>query len=95
LSDILKKIERRKSLHFNITSDAHSALRIACFKHKITMQEFFEEISQRIIIESPEVMTLMSDLSERKKHKEIQKISKSDENSLYSIIEDSSPFGDQ
>jgi hypothetical protein len=84
---LIKEIEQRKSLHFNIKASAHRALRIACFNNSITMQEFFDEISQLVEIESDFVINLMKDLSERKKNKEIRKLSKTDEESLYNIIE--------
>ena len=87
MGDILKKIEGRKSLHFNITSDAHAAVRISCFKNKITMQEFFEEIALLVEAENPVITTIIKDLSERKKHSKIAKLSKTDEDSLYNIIE--------
>jgi hypothetical protein len=87
MSNILKKIEGRKSLHFNITADSHAAVRIACFKHKITMQEFFEEISALVFSENPAINSIMKDVSERKKSRQVEKLSKTDEESLYNIIE--------
>ena len=87
MSSILKKIEGRKSLHFNITADSHSAVRIACFKNKITMQDFFEEISMLVAAENPAIQNIMKDVAERKKSKKIAKLSKTDEESLYNIIE--------
>ena len=36
---LIKEIEQRKSLHFNIKASAHRALRIACFQRKLSMQE--------------------------------------------------------
>ena len=70
--DILKKIERRKSLHFNITSSAHSAVRIKCFQHSITMQDFFEEISQLVESDSTIINTIMESVAEKKKSRKIK-----------------------
>jgi|TARA_Y100000310_G_scaffold9417_1_gene9807 translation initiation factor 2 alpha subunit (eIF-2alpha) len=95
MSTIIKTIENRKSVHFNIRQSAHSALRIACFKSNITMQEFFDEISQRVEAESADVMTIISDLSERKRSNQIEKISQSDTDTVYNIIENASVFGEK
>ena len=86
-SEILKELERRKSLHFNITSSAHSALRINCFKLGITMQDFFEEISQLVEAESPIAISIMNETAAKKKNKKIKKLTVTDEESLYNIIE--------
>lgn len=84
---ILDQLEKKKSLHFNISRSSHSSLRIACFKNGITMQDFFEEVSQLVEAESPVMLTIMEDISEKKRNKQIEKFSKTDEESLYTIIE--------
>jgi len=86
-SDILKEIEQRKSLHFNITSSAHAALRINCFKRGITMQDFFEEVSQLVESESPSIISVMEDTAIKKKNKKIKKLTETDADSLYNMIE--------
>ncbi len=86
-TSILKEIEQRKSLHFNITSSAHSALRINCFKLGITMQDFFEEISQLVEAESPVIISVMQDTATKKKNKKIKKLTETDAESLYNMIE--------
>ena len=59
------------------------------------MQEFFDEISQRVEAESADVMTIISDLSERKRSNQIEKISQSDTDTVYNIIENASVFGEK
>ena len=86
-NSLLDQIEQRKSVHFNIRGSAHSALRIACFKNSISMQDFFDEISCLVEAESPVMISIMEDVSERKKSKAIKKLSKTDSDSLYNIIE--------
>jgi len=51
------------------------------------MQEFFDEISCLVEAESPIILTIMESLSEKKKSKTIKKLSKTDSDSLYNIIE--------
>ena len=83
----LKQLERRKSLHINLKASSHSALRIQCFKKEITMQDFFEEVSRLVEAESQIVLSIMDSAAERKKSKEIEKLTKSDTESLYNMIE--------
>ncbi|MAF25166.1 hypothetical protein CL634_06280 [bacterium] len=83
--------ESKKTVHFNITRESHTSLRMICFKHRLSMQEVFEEISQRIAAESSDMILLMEDMSERKKNKLIKKLSETDAQSLYNIIEEDNP----
>ena len=90
-----KDFETKKTIHFNITRESHSKLRIECFKHRLSMQEVFEEISQRIAAESPDMMSLLEELGHRKRDKIIKKLSKTDAESLFTLIEAESPLGDK
>tara|TARA_Y100000593_G_scaffold85050_1_gene161487 strand:- start:267 stop:554 length:288 start_codon:yes stop_codon:yes gene_type:complete len=87
--------ETKKTIHFKITRESHSKLRIACFKKRLSMQEIFEEISQRIASESPDMIKLLDDLSQRKRDKVIKKLSKSDAESLFNLIEEENPLNDK
>ena len=89
-----KDFETKKTIHFNITREAHSNLRIICFKKRVSMQEVFEEISQRIAAESPDMMDLIDDLSQRKRDGIIKKLSKSDVESLFNVIEKENPLAE-
>jgi len=84
--------ETKKTIHFNITREAHSQVRISCFKHRLSMQEVYEEISQRIASESPEMVSLLEDLSQRKRDRIVKKLSPSDAESIYNIIEKENPL---
>ena len=84
--------ETKKTIHFNITREAHAKVRIECFKHKLSMQEVYEEISQRIASESSEMISLLQDLSQKKRDRVIRKLSETDAESLYNIIEQQNPL---
>tara|TARA_R110000824_G_scaffold159417_3_gene333779 strand:+ start:2437 stop:2727 length:291 start_codon:yes stop_codon:yes gene_type:complete len=86
--------ESKKTIHFTLTREAHAGLRIACFKARLSMQEVFEEVAQRIAAESPEMIKLLGELSDYKKHKIIKKLSDTDAESLFNIIEQESPLTD-
>ena len=82
----------KKSVHFNLSKDAHAAFRIACFERGLSMQEVVEEFVQRILAENPHVISLLNDVTENKKNKAQKKFSKSDVESIFSILEDEDPF---
>ena len=79
--------ETKKTIHFNITRETHSKIRISCFKNRLSMQEVYEELSQRIAAESPEMISMLEDLSQRKRDKIVKKLSETDAESLFNIIE--------
>jgi hypothetical protein len=82
----------KKSVHFNLSKDAHAAFRIACFERSLSMQEVVEEFVQRILAENPHIIKMLDDVAENKKHKTEKKFSKSDVESIFSILEDEDPF---
>ena len=87
MSKTLKSLENRKSLHYNLRASAHSALRIQCFKKQITMQDFFEEVSRLVESESQVVLSIMDSAADRKRSRQIEKLSETDAESLYNMIE--------
>ena len=87
MSSALKSLERRKSLHINLTSSSHSSLRIECFKREITMQDFFQEVSRLVESESQIALSIMDNVAEKKRAKELEKFTKNDVDSLYNMIE--------
>ena len=87
--------ETKKTIHFNITRETHSKLRILCFQNRLSMQEVYEEISQRIAAESPDMIRLLEDLSQNKRDRIIKKLSKTDAESLYNIIETENPLASE
>jgi Tfp pilus assembly ATPase PilU len=87
-----KDFESKKTIHFNITRESHSRLRIECFQKRVSMQEVFEEVAQRIAEQTPDMMNLLDAVSERKREKTIKKLSESDAESLYNIIEQENPI---
>ena len=82
----------KKSVHFNLSKDAHAAFRIACFERGLSMQEVVEEFVQRILAEDPHISRLLNEVAENKKNKAQKKFSKSDVESIFSILEDEDPF---
>lgn len=92
MSKTLKDFETKKTIHFNVTREAHSKLRIACFKGKVSMQEVLEEFCQKVAAESPDMMSMIEDISIRKRDKIIKKLSETDAESVFNIIEQENPL---
>lgn len=88
----LLDFETKKTVHFNMTRDAHAQVRINCFKYRLSMQELFEEFGQKIAAESPDVVKIMEDLSRKKRERVIKSLSKDDAESVFSIIENENPL---
>ena len=84
--------QSKKSVHFNISKDAHAAFRIACFKRNLSMQEVIEEFVQRIMIENIHVIRLLDQVEENKKNKTKKKLSKTDVESIFNILESEDPL---
>lgn len=87
--------ESKKTIHFDITREAHSQIRINCFKHRLSMQELFEEIGQKIAAESPDILKIMEKLAIKKREKIIKKLSKDDAESIFDIIQSENPLLDK
>jgi len=94
MSDSYIDFETKKTIHFNITRATHAELRIACFKKRLSMQEVFEEMSQRIAAGSPDVIHILDDLSQKKRDRTIRKLSQTDAESLFDVIAQESPLSE-
>jgi hypothetical protein len=53
------------------------------------VQEMMEEFAQRIVVEDPDIMELLADLSKRKRDKEFKRITNIDADTIYDMIDGS------
>ncbi len=81
----------KKSVHFNLSKNAHSAFRIACFERSLSMQEVVEEFVQRILAGNPQILKLLDEVAENKKQKTEKTFSKSDVESIFDLLEEDDP----
>jgi len=58
------------------------------------MQEVFEELSRQIIEEQPYMLDMMVELSNKKRKKTVKKMSHTDAESIFRVIEDGNPLVD-
>jgi 2-hydroxy-3-keto-5-methylthiopentenyl-1-phosphate phosphatase len=90
--DKLIDFAAKKSIHVNMSKGAHAALKIACIKRSLSIQEVFEEIAQMIGAENPEIISVLEDLAMRKRNKIIKKLSENDADSIFDLIEADNPL---
>jgi hypothetical protein len=90
----LISFETKKSVHINIPRETHGLVRAQCFKYSLTMQDIFEELAQMIAAEDPDALEMMSNLAMKKRDASIKRLSASDAESIFNIIEDNNPLSD-
>ena len=78
-----------------MTKDSHTALKMACTARSLSMQEVIEAFAKRIEIEDNKMMKFLDDVVEEKKHKAKKNFSKSDVESIFSMIEDEDWYGNR
>ena len=84
MSELRSEKFSKKSVHFNISTDAHGAFRVACFERNISMQE----------AQTPQVLKILDEMSDFKKNKTERKFSKQDAESIFDLIESKNRFND-
>ena len=92
MSDLRTEKFNKKSVHFNLTKDSHTALKMACAARGLSMQEVIEAFAKRIEIEDNAILKFLDQVLENKKHKTHQKFSKSDINSIFDMLEEDDPL---
>jgi phosphoribosylformylglycinamidine (FGAM) synthase-like amidotransferase family enzyme len=78
----------KKSVHFNLTKDSHTALKMACAARGLSMQEVIEAFAKRIEIEDSKMVKFLDEVVEQKKQKANKNFSSSDIDSIFNMIED-------
>lgn len=86
------EIDLRRGMHVKLLPETHAAVRLLCVKRGISVQELIEELLQRAIIDDPSIMSIVDDLVTRKKERYFKKLSTTDAESLFDIIEAESPL---
>jgi len=88
----LVSFETKKSVHINLTRDAHTGLKIACMSRNLSIQEVLDEFAQLVTAENPDAINMINDLALKKRNKVIRELTKSDAESIFSLIEVSNPL---
>ena len=88
----LKDFETKKSVHINLTKSTHAELRMILFKRGLSMQEVFDSLASRICDRDSHLIDILDDVEKSKREKQIKKVSKSDSESIFRVIESENPF---
>lgn len=88
------EIDVRRTLHFKLLPDTHAALRVLCVKEGISMQEFFEELAQLMVVDDSRLRGILRDLVKKKRQRYYEKLSVTDAESLFDILEEESAWQD-
>lgn len=87
------EITQKKSVHIDIPKSTHTNLRIALLKNDdLSMQSVFAEVAERIVLGDPYMMDMLQELNVRRRDKQIHKLSDTDAESLFNILERESPL---
>ena len=89
-----REFDLRKGVHVKLLPDTHAGFRMAVMKKGLSMQEVFEEFAQRVISEDRMTQNLLEDLVARKRDKIMEKLTATDAESIFDIIEMEDPFKD-
>lgn len=84
--------QEKKSLHINLKRETHAGFRTELFKLHLTMQESLEEFASLVAIGHPKAMSILHDLVSKKENEEIKKLSDTDADEIYKMLEAESPF---
>ena len=95
MNDKLIDFETKKSVHFSLLRETHSHFRIACFKHSLSMQEVLEELVQRIAADNPDMIEILEEIQRKKRDKVIGKLSNTDAESIFNVIESDNPLSSE
>ena len=84
--------QTKKSVHINLTKSTHSELRIILLQMGLSMQEVFDTIASMICEKDDYMMKTLIEIERLKREKQIKKVSKTDAESIFDLIESDNPF---
>lgn len=89
-------LKNKKSIHINIDPDDHSNFKVQCVKRDLSMQEVFAAFARRVGIESSDMMRFLDNIANNKSVNSIKKkYTKSDVDSIFSIIQEDNSSEDR
>lgn len=89
-------LKNKKSIHINIDPDDHSNFKVQCVKRDLSMQEVFAAFARRVGIESSDMMRFLDNIANNKSVNSIKKkYTKSDVDSIFSIIQEDNTTEDR
>lgn len=88
----LKDFETKKSVHINLTKSTHAELRTILLRRGLSMQEVFDNLASRICDRETYLCDVLDQIEREKRERQIKKVSKTDSESVFNLIELDNPF---
>ena len=81
----------KKSVHINLEKETHADMRSILFKKDITMQDFFASCASALASEETYFVDFLDEIKRNKENKALEKISSTEIERIYDILETESP----
>lgn len=81
----------KKSVHINLEKETHADMRSILFKKDITMQDFFSSCASALASEETYFLDFLDEIKRNKENKALEKISSTEIERIYDILETESP----
>ena len=81
----------KKSVHINLEKETHADMRSILFKKDITMQDFFSSCASALASEETYFLDFLDEIKRDKENKALEKISSTEIERIYDILETESP----
>tara|TARA_B100000700_G_scaffold291029_1_gene349686 strand:- start:3149 stop:3427 length:279 start_codon:yes stop_codon:yes gene_type:complete len=92
MSKTKRVIASKKSVHVNIEKETHADMRSILFKKDLTMQDFFSACATALASEENYFMNFLNEIKRDKENKTVEKISSTEADKIYDLLENESPF---
>ncbi len=77
----------RKSVHINLMKETHAEFRVLSFRKKMSMQSIIEGLVSKLVNGDPMLNKIIDKMAEEKKKSEFRKVTGTDAESVYDILE--------
>ena len=88
----MSPFETRKSVHINLSVNTHTEFKVLAHRKGLSMQEIFEELAISLIEGDNSVLKIVEGIK-AKKIERAKRISTTDADTIYGVIEEMDPFG--
>ena len=92
MSGSRRVVTKKKSVHVNIEKETHADMRSILFRKDLTMQDFFSACATALASEENYFMNFLDEIKREIENKTIEKISSTEVDRIYDLLEDESPF---
>ncbi len=89
--DHKKLLAPKKSVHINLEKETHTEMRSILLSADLTMQDFFAGCARRLASEDNDFINLLAEIKEEKQNRVLEKMSDTDIERIFDILESESP----